>query len=94
MPRTRQELEQAAAETEAWLDAVDPAALVAEDTTDLRAIATALTTVADAERQLEEAVREARSRGRSWARIGMALGVSKQAATQRFGDSRPAAAKR
>ncbi len=42
--------------------------------------------VADAERRLREAVQSARRGGRSWSRIAMVLGVSKQAAQQRFGD--------
>lgn len=37
------------------------------------------------ERELKEAVREARRRGRTWRQIGRALGVSPQAATLRFG---------
>jgi hypothetical protein len=41
--------------------------------------------------QLQECVRLARERGSSWSQIGMALGMTKQAAAQRFGV--PAAAK-
>ncbi|MFN8105135.1 MAG: sigma-70 family RNA polymerase sigma factor [Acidimicrobiia bacterium] len=84
LPRTQEELKRAALEAEAWLDSVDPAELEAEDTHDLRAIAVALSSVADAEEQLRDAVVAARLAGRSWGRISMVLGVSKQAARQRF----------
>lgn len=87
MPRTQQQLEQAAADAEAWLDSLDPASVTLEDTSDLRAVAIAMGAVADAERDLRDAVRAARRSGRSWGRIAMVLGVSKQAAQQRFGDS-------
>lgn len=87
MPRTQEELKKAAREAEAWLDSVDPAELEAENTDDLRAIAVALASVADAEEQLRDAVVAARLGGRSWGRISMALGVSRQAARQRFESS-------
>ncbi len=86
MPRTPEELERAAAEAEAWLDSIDPATLEAENTDDLRAIALGVAGVAEAEHKLAERVRAARVNGRSWGRIAMALGVSKQAAAKRFGD--------
>jgi hypothetical protein len=84
MPRTREQLEQAAAAAEAWLDELDPATTPAEDINDLRAIAQAVTEVAAAHARLEGAVRAARERGRSWARIGIALGTSRQAARERY----------
>lgn len=84
MPRTREQLEQAAAEAEAWLDGLGPDAEV-EDPADLRAIAIAVRDIAAAEKELADAVHAAREKGRSWGRIAMALGVSKQAARQRFG---------
>lgn len=40
----------------------------------------------DAETALREAVWAQRAAGRSWAEIGRALGVSRQAAHKRFGD--------
>lgn len=86
MPRTREELEQAAAEAEAWLDALDPETTPAEDVADLRRIGSALGDVANAEGELERAVADARRHGHSWTDIGLVLGVSKQAARQRFGD--------
>lgn len=91
MPRNREDLERAAAEAEEWLDDLDPADVMAEDTTDLRAITAALARIAADERELRAAVGAARSAGRSWGRIALALGVSKQAARQRFGASSPSA---
>lgn len=85
MPRTKEALARAAAETEAWLDALDPDAEDWDDPADLRAIAEALQRVAEAEAELADAVAAARKRERNWAEIGMALGVTRQAARQRFG---------
>lgn len=86
MPRTQEELEQAAADAEAWLDSLDPAVTEAEDPADLRAVARAVRESAEAEARVREAVTAARANGRSWARIGMALGVSRQAARERSGE--------
>lgn len=85
MPRTREQLEAAAAGAEAWLESLDPTTTPVEDTADLRAIAAAMNEVAAAEAKLATAVAAARSQGRSWGRIAMVLGVSKQAARQRYG---------
>ncbi len=84
MPRTREELERAAADAEAWLDGLDPAAIPAEDPADLRRIGLALRGVADEQRAVEDAVAAARGNGRSWAEIGLILGVSRQAARERY----------
>lgn len=84
MPRTREQLEAAAREADTWLESLGDDVTV-EDPADLRAVAAAVRDVADAETQLANAVRIARQNGRSWGRIGMALGVTKQAARQRFG---------
>lgn len=91
VPRTHGELERAAAAAVAWLDSLDPADVEAEDTSDLRTITAALSEIADAERELSDAVAAACGNGRSWGRIAMALGVSKQAARQRFGARSPSA---
>jgi hypothetical protein len=64
---------------------VDPDTVEAEDVSDLRAVADAADVVAVAEARLREAVEVAHARGRSWGRIGVALGVSRQAARKRFG---------
>lgn len=85
MPRTREELERAAAEAEFWLDSLDPAAMPAEDPSDLRRIGLALRGLADEQREVDEAVAAARVNGRSWAEIGLVLGISRQSARERFG---------
>jgi hypothetical protein len=84
MPRTREQLEQAALDAEAWLDQLDPDATPAEDISDLRSVAEAVGRVAAAQNALEDAVRQARANGRSWGRIALALGTSRQAARERF----------
>ena len=86
MPRSAEELEQAAAEAEAWLDGLDPDELAAEDISDLRAIARGVADLASAQQRILETVQAARKNGRSWGRIGMALGVSRQAARQQYAD--------
>ena len=88
MPRTRAQLEQAVAYTEAWLDALDPEALASPDSdgADLRAIAEALHTVAAVDLALADQVAKARANGRTWTQIGTVLVVSKQAARERFGE--------
>jgi hypothetical protein len=84
MARTRAQIELAAKEAEAWLESLGDDADV-EDPADLRAVAAAVRDVAEAETRLANAVQAARANGRSWGRIGLALGVTKQAARQRFG---------
>lgn len=86
MPRTPEQLAHAAAEAEAWLDTLDPAAVPAQDTSDLRSVAEAVRDIARDEARLRGAVQAARGNGRSWGRISMALGVSRQAARERFGE--------
>lgn len=70
--------------TEQLLDALDPASMAADNTEDLRAVAEAADGVAADEARLADAVEGARAHGRSWTRIAVALGVSRQAARQRF----------
>jgi hypothetical protein len=41
-----------------------------------------------ARRALEEAVARARAQGSSWSEVGAVLGITRQAAFQRFGDRR------
>jgi hypothetical protein len=84
MPRTREELEQATADAEAWLDQLDPGTTPAEDISDLRAVTDAMRAVAGAQADLEAAVLAARANGQSWGRIGIALGTSRQATRQRY----------
>ncbi len=88
MPRTREQLQQALTDTEAWLDSLDRRALASpeSDGADLRAIGEALRTVAVSDLSLAEQVATARANGRTWTQIAAVLGVSKQAARERFGE--------
>lgn len=85
MPRTREELEQAAAKAEVWLDSLDPEANAAENPADLRRIGLALRALVNEQREVDEAVAAARVNGRSWGEIGLVLGISRQAARERYG---------
>jgi DNA-directed RNA polymerase specialized sigma24 family protein len=88
MPRhTDKEIEQAAQRFEQLADSLDPDTAEVEDTNDLRAIATAAEAVRADDARLREAVLLARAHGRSWNHIALALGVSRQAARQRFADT-------
>lgn len=73
------------------LDNLDVDQAQPEDISDLRAIAAALDSVARGETSLAAAVTQARANGRSWARIGTTLGISKQAAHDRFANRSRAA---
>jgi len=88
VPRTREQLQKALADTEAWLDQLDPATVASPDSdaADLRAIAEALHAVAASDLGLADQVARARANGRTWTQIGAMLGVSKQAARERFGE--------
>lgn len=78
------EIERAAKRFEQLADELDPSTTEADDTDDLRAVAAASDAVRADEARLREAVEVARARGRSWNHIALALGVSRQAARQRF----------
>jgi hypothetical protein len=85
MKHTDEQLEEAARRFEALADELDPQAAQVEDLADLRAIAEAAERARRDEALLTERVALARANGRSWNRIAAALGVSRQAARQRFG---------
>lgn len=70
---------------ETGLDAVSPATHPAHDAAAFRRIIAARKGIEAAEAELRAAVRSARDAGDSWAIIGAALDVSRQAAYQRFG---------
>lgn len=74
------------------LDELDLDQYPVDDPADLRRIGLAKHGVQRADAELRDAVHAARSNGRSWGYIGLILGVSKQAAQQRFGNP-PGAAK-
>jgi hypothetical protein len=87
MPRhTDKEIERAAQRFERLTDSLDPATAEVEGTDDLRDVATAAETVRADDARLREAVLLARAHGRSWNHIALALGVSRQAARQRYAD--------
>lgn len=67
------------------LDDLDPTTVTARDAVHFRRIIAARERVTRADRELRDAVRAARDAGDSWLSIGMALGVTKQAAQKRFG---------
>lgn len=72
-------------DTESWLDSLEVDPSKARDARHVRRIAAAAKTLADADAELTAAVIAARTAGDSWAMVGTALGVSRQAAFQRFG---------
>ncbi len=67
-------------------DEFDPSGVPMDDTTDLRALAQAVDGVRVGEARVRELVALIRANGRSWGEIGIALGVSRQAARERFGE--------
>jgi hypothetical protein len=85
MRHTGAEIDEAARRFGEWADQLDPARAETEDISDLRAIAEAAEQARRDEALVAERVAAARSNGRSWNRIAAALGVSRQAARQRFG---------
>jgi hypothetical protein len=84
MRHTDAQIEEAARRFEQLADQLDPATAAADDLSDLRAIAEAADQVRRDEGLVTERVAAARARGRSWNRIAVALGVSRQAARHRF----------
>lgn len=80
------DIERAAHRFEQLADELDPAATEVDHTDDLRLIAAVSEAVRAEEARLRETVEVARARGRSWNQIAVALGVSRQAARQRFTD--------
>lgn len=86
MRHTDQEIERAAERFEELAEELDPEAARVLVTEDLRGIADTAQTVRDDEARLREAVEIGRAHGRSWNQVAVALGVSRQAARQRFAD--------
>ena len=71
---------------EQLIDVLDPAEVEADRTDDLQQVALASDAVRDDQVRMRKAVQSARAHGRSWNHISLALGVSRQAARQRFTD--------
>ncbi len=90
MQHTRDEIERAARRFEQLADELDPDLAQVDRTDDLRQVATISETLRADEAQLRESVNIARAHGRSWNQIAVALGVTRQAARQRFADKTPA----
>lgn len=86
IPHTDSEIERAGRRFEQLADELDPAIATVEQTEDLRQIAAVSDAVRADEARLRESVATARVQGRSWNQIALALGVSRQAARQRFSD--------
>jgi hypothetical protein len=86
MRHTDEELERAAERFRELAEDLDPETAKVLVTEDLRGIAEAAQAVRDNEMRLRKAVQIARAHGRSWNQIAVALGVSRQAARQRFAD--------
>ena len=84
MRHTDDDIERAARRFEQLADELDPATTKVDRTDDLRQIATVSDAVRADEARLRETVEIARAHGRSWNQIATALGVSRQAARQRF----------
>ncbi|EHB53782.1 hypothetical protein MycrhDRAFT_4245 [Mycolicibacterium rhodesiae JS60] len=73
-------------DTEAWLESLEVDPNKARDARHVRRIAAAAKAAADADAELTAAIAAARAAGDSWAMIGTALGVSRQAAIRRYGE--------
>jgi ECF sigma factor len=79
---TEEEIQRAAKRAEE----LDPSSVPTDDTTDLRTLAEAVDSLRAGEARVRELVARARANGRSWGEIGIALGVSRQAARERFAE--------
>lgn len=90
MQHTKDEIERAARRFEQLADEIDPDTAEVDRTDDLRQVAAISESLRAEEAQLRETVNIARAHGRSWNQIAVALGVSRQAARQRFADKTPA----
>ncbi|MEV1241465.1 ECF-type sigma factor [Nonomuraea sp. NPDC050022] len=85
MKHTDEEIERAALRFEQLADAL-PDNVEFDDVSELRAIAETSEQVRADEARLTEAVAVARAHGHSWNHIATALGVSRQAARQKYAD--------
>lgn len=79
------------AKFEEWSGGVDADDLVEVDSSALQRITELTDQRAAVDGELTEAVMTARIDGHSWAKIAVMLGVTKQAAQQRYGKRSPAA---
>jgi len=86
MRHTDEQVEEASRRFEELADKLDPETAEVLNTDDLREVAAASEAVRTDEARLRDAVHVARTRGRSWNQLAVALGVSRQAARQRFNE--------
>lgn len=84
MRHSDEEIKRAADRFEELAERLEPETVEVERIDDLQAIARVADAVRVDEARLREVVQVARARGRSWNEIAVALGVSRQAARQRF----------
>lgn len=89
MKHTDEQINSAAQRFDQLAGALDPDTVQVEDLSDLHAVAAAAEAALADEARLREAVRTARAHGRSWNQLATALGVSRQAARQRFSHKVP-----
>lgn len=85
MPRTTQEIIEHADELAERFENHEPDIANINDAGALRELRMAFLARADAERDLVDAVANARADGHSWAAIGAMVGTSGEAARQRYG---------
>ena len=86
MAHTDEEIDAASRRFEQLVNDFDHAAAVVDNIDELSQVAAASEAVRAGEAKLRESVEIARAHGRSWNEIAMALGVTRQAARQRFSD--------
>jgi hypothetical protein len=86
MRHTDEQVAEAARRFEELAHKLNPATAEVLDTDDLREVAAASEAVRTDEERLRDAVHAARAQGRSWNQLAVALGVSRQAARQRFNE--------
>lgn len=91
MPRTREQLQQAADAAERWLDSLEPTAIASSeaDATHLRRIGAAVRAASTSQAELADAVAAARDHGHTWTQVATMLGTSRQAAQERYGEPAP-----
>ena len=87
MPRTTQEILDHADELAARFEQHQPTDDGTRDASGLTVVRTAFLARAAAERQLLDAVAQARRQGHSWASIAAMVGTSGEAARQRYGQA-------
>lgn len=81
---TKAGIEGAVARLEQWAETLEADDF--KDISDLRAVAEAAGAIKADQARLREAVEVARANGHSWNRVAIALGVSRQAARERFAE--------